>query len=421
MSEAAFEPGRATALARLQSFLPRAGRAYTERRSFDFSAQPGLPARDNVSMLSPYVRHRLLLEPEIITAVACSHRPPVSEKFIQEVCWRTYWKGWLEHRPALWSRYLDELTEARAALGRDGSLADRYQAAVEGRTGIGCFDAWARALVADGYLHNHARMWTASIWIFTLKLPWVLGADWFLRHLLDGDPASNTLSWRWVGGLHTRGKHYVARAANIAEYTGGRFDPRGELDEQASPLPPDEPVVLQSLRPTVPVDAGRISGLLITGDDALPESLGLELPVVTAVCVDTRADLSPSPAGEPARCFTAGALADVQQRASHAFGCTVTSVDPPTDRQLAAQVAAIVHWAQSHRLGQVVTAWGCVGPVRALLDASRPALAERGIALVELRRPWDAAVWPHATRGYFALRGHIPQLIQPLIRDCAIL
>jgi deoxyribodipyrimidine photo-lyase len=63
-------------------------------------------------------------------------------------------------------------------------------------------------LVETGYLHNHARMWFASIWIFTLRLPWELGADFFLRHLLDGDAASNTLSWRWVAGLHTKGKHY---------------------------------------------------------------------------------------------------------------------------------------------------------------------------------------------------------------------
>ncbi len=88
-----------------------------------------------------------------------------------------------------------------------------------------------------GYLHNHARMWFASIWIFTLRLPWVLGADFFMRHLCDGDPASNTLSWRWVAGLHTRGKTYLARASNIATYTGGRFTPQDhDLAAFAPPL-----------------------------------------------------------------------------------------------------------------------------------------------------------------------------------------
>ena len=100
-----------------------------------------------------------------------------------------------------------------------------YRAAIDGETGIECFDAWSAELCETGYLHNHARMWFASIWIFTLKLPWRLGADFFYRHLLDGDAASNTLSWRWVAGLHTRGKPYAARADNIATYSGGRFTP----------------------------------------------------------------------------------------------------------------------------------------------------------------------------------------------------
>ena len=70
-------------------------------------------------------------------------------------------------------------------------------------------------------------MWFASIWIFTLRLPWALGADFFLRHLIDADAASNTLSWRWGAGLQTVGKTYLARTENIARYTNGRFAPRG--------------------------------------------------------------------------------------------------------------------------------------------------------------------------------------------------
>ena len=62
-------------------------------------------------------------------------------------------------------------------------------------------------------------MWFASIWIHTLELQWELGADFFLKHLLDGDPASNTLSWRWVAGIHTKGKNYIARKSNIEKYS----------------------------------------------------------------------------------------------------------------------------------------------------------------------------------------------------------
>ena len=84
-------------------------------------------------------------------------------------------------------------------------------------------------LRTEGWLHNHTRMWFASIWIFTLRLPWPLGAALFEHHLKDADAASNTLSWRWVAGIQTPGKHYLARAENIARYTNGRFDPRGDL------------------------------------------------------------------------------------------------------------------------------------------------------------------------------------------------
>jgi deoxyribodipyrimidine photo-lyase len=170
-------------------------------------------------MLSPYLRRRMITEREVVEEVLKHHAPEAADKFIQEVFWRTYWKGWLEMRPAIWEHYLSEREAALA------NLPEGYQAAIEGRTGIDGFDDWARDLVETGWLHNHARMWFASIWIFTLKLPWVLGADFFYRHLIDADPASNTLSWRWVAGLHTKGKTYLARPENIEKFTKGRFRP----------------------------------------------------------------------------------------------------------------------------------------------------------------------------------------------------
>ena len=121
------------------------------------------------------------------------------------------------------------------------------EAAEQGRTGIDCFDAWSTELRETGWLHNHVRMWFASIWMFTLRLPWELGADFFARELIDFDPASNTLSWRWVAGLHTRGKNYVARADNIARYTQGRYNPAGQLDEDPAPLSEAEPHTRKAL------------------------------------------------------------------------------------------------------------------------------------------------------------------------------
>jgi len=191
-------PSRDAALAALEDFLPRAGRDYAETRNED----RGPSDRANVSGLSPWIRTRLLTESEVVSAVLKRHSFAAAEKYIQEVCWRTYWKGWLEARPSVWRDYLTEMPKARSAF----MSTRHYQQAVEARTGIDCFDAFVRELVEAGYLHNHARMWFASIWIFTLQLPWVLGADFFMRHLLDGDAASNTFSWRWVAGLADGGQ-----------------------------------------------------------------------------------------------------------------------------------------------------------------------------------------------------------------------
>ena len=212
----AFIPTRTAALERLSAFAPKAGRTYAERRNYDLG--PG--QHSDVSTLSPYVRCRLITEEEVLQAVLAKHSRETAEKFVQEVYWRTYWKGWLELRPQVWDHYRQLLSRAWNDVQTQGGLRARWETACKGETGIDCFDAWAHELAATGYLHNHARMWFASIWVFTLELPWELGADFFMRHLLDGDPASNTLSWRWVSGIQTQGKTYLARTSNISKFTG---------------------------------------------------------------------------------------------------------------------------------------------------------------------------------------------------------
>ncbi|MDX2233494.1 MAG: FAD-binding domain-containing protein [Hyphomonadaceae bacterium] len=247
-----------------------------------------------------------------------------------------------------------------------------------------------------GWLHNHARMWFASIWIFTLRLPWQLGAEFFFRHLIDADPASNTLSWRWVAGLHTAGKHYLARAANIRMNTGGRFNPEGDLDERALPLTEDGPTPTPAPPPAGGTLATRRVALLLTEEDLHAESWALSAHVAACAALD-----SPPSAGIPASRFTAGALGDGLVRAQAHFGCAAEMLRPD----------AVVSWAKGLGVTEIVTAYTPVGRLaRDLLTLDGRASME-GLRVVRLQRPFDTRVWPHAKAGFFKLREKIPQLI----------
>ncbi len=381
----------------MATFAPFMGRHYASQRNYDL----GPEKRGNVSILSPYIRRRLVTEEEVVRAALAAHSPDEAEKYVQEVFWRTYWKGWLEHRPEVWIDYKRGRDAALASLDRRQTKA--VTAAEEGRTGIECFDAWARELIETGYLHNHARMWFASIWIFTLHLPWQIGADFFLRHLLDGDPASNTLGWRWVAGLHTKGKHYAAQGWNVAKFTHQRFHP-GNLNETADPLEEtfDAGAVLP-VRDFMPYDPARSTVLLITDEDCQPETLGLDLSTMRAIAtVQTSTDRSPLPVSEGVVRFDRKALSDATARVGAGTAMTL-----PRGRDL-------VDWAARAEATQIVTAFVPQGPTRDWLNTTLPRLAEAEITLAEVQRKWDSAVWPYATAGFFKVKKKIPHLIEEL-------
>ena len=221
-----FETSRAKAIDKLNNFIEKNLSDYSRLRNFDF----GPDKRNNVSCLSPYVTHGVLNEIEIIKKSLAKFSFSKNEKFIQEVLWRTYWKGWLELRPNVWTDYLVSLRSIREKFKN----SKEYLNAIEGNTNIECFNEWVKELKENNYLHNHTRMWFASIWIFTLDLPWQLGAEFFMQHLYDGDAASNTLGWRWVAGVQTQGKHYLASEWNIKKFTNNRFN-NIKLNENAPP------------------------------------------------------------------------------------------------------------------------------------------------------------------------------------------
>ena len=374
-AQSLWQPNRHIALGQLHHFLPRAARAYSGSRNYDF----GPNNRQNVSILSPWLRTRLITETEVLQAVLSRHSLAACEKFVQEVLWRGYFKGWLEHRPQVWADYLTALQ----TLGH----ADASQA-IKGKTGIDCFDAWVAELCETGYLHNHARMWFASIWIFTLGLPWQLGAAFFMRHLLDGDPASNTLSWRWVAGLHTKGKHYVADPDNIMRFTNDRFDRPHNLNTEVEPLNEDLDYEKQSL--TWPNSTHQIEHLLVTEEDCGAWEILDHQPPSRIFALQT----DPHDRSALVNSFRNETVRNAAQDASKRYDAhlTIGTLDE------------LSQWAGSKT---VTTAFVPVGPIRSALLSS-------GLSLQFLTREYDRLVWPHATAGFFKVKKKIPQILSEL-------
>ena len=392
----------------IREFSARMGSDYERQRNFDFG-----PGRHNyVSQLSPYLRRRLVLETEVVRAALDRHGSKASEKFIQEVFWRTYFKGWLELRPGIWQQYRQGLAEDLSRLQTNPERRARVEAAEEGRTGLAYFDAWAQELIQTGYLHNHARMWFASIWIFTLELPWRIGADFFYRHLLDGDAASNTLSWRWVAGLHTRGKAYAAESWNIEKFTGGRFHPAlNELRSDIESLDHTEPAglpELRMLRDPIRPNTALPSVLLITDEDCHIEDFDLTSfswkAVASIACSQCR---SPRKVSARVVDFERGALADVARR--NGLMPVYFEADSKSN-----SAEALVDFILQSGVKQVVTPYLAQGPTRDLLESKWAHLEAHGIRLCELRRDWDMRIWPHASAGFFKIKQRIPDFLRQM-------
>ncbi|MFK7910904.1 MAG: FAD-binding domain-containing protein [Akkermansiaceae bacterium] len=372
------EPSRSAALAKLKSFVPLAAE-YSGKRNFDL----GSGNHQHTSLLSPYIRTRLISEEEVTRAVLEKHSARSAEKFLQEIAWRTYWKGWLEMRPNVWESYEKSLSQQQ-------KTAD-YMVAVSGQTGIDCFDYWTRELTDTGYLHNHARMWFASIWIFTLKLPWQLGADFFLTHLLDADPAANTLSWRWVAGLHTQGKHYLARASNISKFTNGRFNPVGQLNEKATPLVENESFKKQTLNLTQAAPPkGNIGHLIFPEDLSAP-------PSSSGTIVSTAAYIPPAHQTTPLVSeFLNGAVDDTLARTGG------IKIQGDFQKSLHA-------WIKKEHLDSIVISKPTVGHTHDFISKHKlTEILPRNLHYFV--RSWDRLLWPHATAGFFKLKKALPKI-----------
>ncbi len=390
-----FASTRKDALDQLDAFIPAAGRYSSARNHV-------IPGHTNVSCLSPAIRHRLILESECAAAPLRRYAASTVEKFTQEVYWRRYWKNWLSLRPEVWSDYLDQLAVLHNNPNAEATRA-RAARCEAGESPIAIMNHFARELVETGYLHNHARMWFAGWWIHIERLPWQLGADFYFRHLLDGDPASNTLSWRWVAGLQTPGKTYLPRRSNLEKYLPAdvlEMHQEGlELLEQPQALIPsaeERPKVTRpSLPPTPPLRDGRL-GIWIHEEDLFIEHSPLALLKPSAILVTgDAATWTRFRYPEYKISWLRSALADAAKRAGSAFGveARVDAGSFVTD--------SLIRWASENQLQQIAAMRPEIGPLHDQVPEIQAALNQANIDLILHDRPEDLALRPLATAGFF--------------------
>ena len=367
----------AEAEAAFQRFLDKGAASYETRRNFDY----GPTNRNNVSELSKFISHRVLFEYDVAKRTLTQHPPKVVDKFIQEVFWRIYWKGWLEHRPEVWNDYV--------AFDHDTTPKRLFQQAVTGKTGIDCFDYWSAELQNTNYLHNHARMWFASIWIFTLGLPWQSGARFFMQHLFDGDAASNTLGWRWVAGIQTIGKHYVARVSNIEQFTNGRFSPNN-LNETPLPVASSKTYDIWPIEDHAKYQK-KYNNLIVLENDLHMNSK------ILYDAYDTIFVLRPNNIVRSADLATS--VTDFKTGLVTAFCENLANAQDIHAADLSAMAA-------SEKGFDVV--YPAVGDHLDFLSKLRD---ESGVALHLLKRPEDVFCWQYAKKGFFNFKKHITDMI----------
>ena len=351
---------------------------YSKSRNFDMG-QP----HANVSKLSPYLRRRLVTENEVLQIALETNSISSLEKFIQEIFWRTYWRGWLELRPNVYEDYEN---------GYDGyHLPDK--------TGIKCFDHWTEELIETGYLHNHARMWYASIWIFTLRKSWVSGANFFKDHLVDWCPASNTLGWRWVAGLQTRGKIYVAKADNIKLFTNDKFFPKGELNE--NPFFNEDlwktyerASEISYVKPNL--NACENAGVIINKNDLTLNHYLSKEQIILKGCIFHDREYQSSKSA-----FVNKFDSDIIENL-----CS----DLPSF-EFCQTKKAVLKWAKSEKLKYLIFPYETVGNKYFMTSDFINELRNQNIEAIFYMRDWDKYAFPFANKGFFPFKKNISDLL----------
>jgi len=377
-----FEASRAKALNQLNNFIDNNLVEYSKLRNFDF----GPEKRSNTSCLSPYITHGIINEQEVIQKALSKFSFSKNEKFIQEVLWRTYWKGWLELRPNVWTDYLTELNQIKSEFQNNKD----YLSAINGKTNIDCFNEWVKELKENNYLHNHTRMWFASIWIFTLELPWQLGAEFFMQHLYDGDAASNTLGWRWVAGIQTQGKHYLASEWNIRKFTNNRFQ-NFKLNENAPPKVSEKSYQIVKQNFTNPQNFEEKNLLIFENNLSFEITDFKDKNFKKIYLVSNKNDYRSIKLSEKLVKFKSLLIEDQEQRLK--------------DQSIDCQIINI---------GEIKNIENCCG-LYPTVGENLDFLNSNNLKIDFLYRNLDQLSWQYCNKGFFNFKNYIPKIIQKFI------
>lgn len=391
-----FAATRQEALQQLGDFIPSAG-SYSRDRNHVFPYD-----HHNVSCLSAAIRHRLITENEAAAAPLARYAESTIEKYTQEIYWRRYWKSWLSLRPQVWTDYVSELALLNEI---DSETQHRINTVCAGSSGLEIMDYFTRELIETGYLHNHARMWWAAWWVHVERLPWQLGAAFFYKHLLDGDPASNTLSWRWVAGLQTPGKTYLPRRSNLEKYLSSalicQFSKGLELLEKPQAFLPNtllgKPEITQPNVSQTEYDPSLKTLLLIHEDDLSPEASSLkDLKPDLLLVVADRSTWQDLDFTENKVSWLNEALADAHQRAARAFPEATMHSEVLTLR-----ANSLAVFFDEHNITQIVMMRPDIGYLQTRLIEMFEYIGNQKINIHYIDREEDLQIRSLATAGFF--------------------
>ncbi len=272
--------------------------------------------------LSPYLRHRLLVESEVAEALIDAHGPEAAGALIDELCEMTCARAWLERHPGALRHYVLALGTSVGDLERNGLLQRSFDRATAGQTGIACFDAWTGECQSNGILPGHLHRAFASIWIFTLGLPWPLGAAFMIESTIDADLAVVLRLWRRVAGLEPGAGPFLVTGDGISRLTAGRYQRTvglatiaGEAADEA-----ELPMVRPATHEAEPGSGPAV--LLATTDDLHLESWPVAPRDVRGIICIEPIDLY-GWFGTQSHAFKNAALDDAMRRAAGHFDCPV--------------------------------------------------------------------------------------------------